>query len=149
MKGMLFVLAPVLVSGLTAQAQTAEFKNPPQLAKPNGYSHVVIVQGKLVFISGQVGLDSKGEMASDFAGQVKQAFLNVKTAIIAAGATPKQIVKLNYYVVGLNHERLLALRDGRDSLIDKEHPPASTLAGVQVLFRDDALIEIEAEAVLP
>lgn len=32
--------------------------------------------------------------------------------------------------------------------IDKEHPPASTLAGVQALFREDAMLEVEAVAVL-
>jgi 2-iminobutanoate/2-iminopropanoate deaminase len=44
---------------------------------------------------------------------------------------------------------LLALRDARDSFIDPQHPPASTLVGVQALFRDDLQIEIDAEAVLP
>jgi enamine deaminase RidA (YjgF/YER057c/UK114 family) len=85
----------------------------------------------------------------DFPAQAKQAFANLKTALAAAGATPKNIVKLNYYVVGLNHDKLLALRAIRDTFIDVNHPPASTLAGVQALFRDDAQIEIEAEAVIP
>jgi 2-iminobutanoate/2-iminopropanoate deaminase len=43
----------------------------------------------------------------------------------------------------------MALREARDSVIDKERLPASTLAGVQALFRDDVQIEIEAEAVIP
>lgn len=42
-------------------------------------------------------------------------------------------MKLNHYVVGLNPDRLLALREVRDRFIAKEHPPASTLAGVQAL----------------
>jgi 2-iminobutanoate/2-iminopropanoate deaminase len=41
------------------------------------------------------------------------------------------------------------LREGRDMLIDKQHPPASTLAGVQSLFRADVQVEIDAEAVIP
>jgi 2-iminobutanoate/2-iminopropanoate deaminase len=41
------------------------------------------------------------------------------------------------------------LREARDSVIDKEHPPASTLAGVQALFREDVQIEIDAEAAIP
>ena len=64
-------------------------------------------------------------------------------------ARPADLIKINYLVVGLNHEKLIALREARDSVIDKEHPPASTLAGVQALFRDDAQLEIEAEAVIP
>jgi 2-iminobutanoate/2-iminopropanoate deaminase len=133
-----------------AQAQSVEFKNPSELSKPNGYSHVVIVNhGRLVFVAGQVGIDKDGKIAGDFASQAKQAFANLKVALAAAGTRPADLIKINYYVVGLNHEKLLALREARDSVIDKEHPPASTLAGVQALFRDDVQIEIEAEAVIP
>jgi enamine deaminase RidA (YjgF/YER057c/UK114 family) len=140
----IFAIAPL------AHAQNATFKNPPELGKPNGYSHVVIVNhGKLVFVSGQVGFNNKGEIPSDFAAQAKQAFANIKSALTAAGATPADLVKLNYYVAGLNHDKLRAIREARDSIIDKQHPPASTLAGVQSLFRDDVQIEIDAEAVIP
>ena len=134
----------------SAHSQKAEFHNPPELAKPNGYTQVVVVnQGKLVFLSGQVGLDKDGKVAGDFAAQARQAFANIKTALAAVGGKPSDIVKLNYYVVGLNHEKLLALREARDSVIDKDHPPASTLAGVQALFREDVQVEIEAEALIP
>lgn len=148
----LIVAACCLALVTIASAQSTKFVNPPELGKPNGYTHVVIVNGgKLVFIAGQVALNEKGEIVGkdDFSAQAKQAFANMKAALAAAGATPKNIVKLNYYVVGLTHEKLLALRSVRDSFIDVSHPPASTLAGVQALFRDDAQIEIEAEAVIP
>jgi 2-iminobutanoate/2-iminopropanoate deaminase len=142
--------ACILMLTAAAQAQTAAFKNPPELSKPNGYTHVVVVNhGKIVFVSGQVGLNSKGEISPDFAAQAKQTFANIKAALAAAGATPANLVKLNYYVVGLNHDKLTAIREARDSIIDKQHPPASTLAGVESLFRDDVQIEIEAEAVIP
>ena len=88
-------------------------------------------------------------MADGFAAQAKQAFMNLKVALASVGAKPTDIVKINYLVVGLNHEKLVALREARDSIIDMVHPPASTLAGVEALFRDDAQIEIEAEAVIP
>jgi 2-iminobutanoate/2-iminopropanoate deaminase len=133
-----------------ARAQSVEFKNPSDLSKPNGYSHVVIVNhSRLIFISGQVGMDKDGKMASDFAAQAKQAFTNLKLALAAVGAKPSDLVKINYFVVGLSHDKLVALREARDGVIDKEHPPASTLAGVQALFREDVQVEIEAEAVIP
>jgi 2-iminobutanoate/2-iminopropanoate deaminase len=110
---------------------------------------VVVNHGKLVFVSGQVGLNSQGKISPDFAAQATQTFANIKTALAAAGAAPANLIKLNYYVVGLNHDKLTALREARDRIIDKQHPPASTLAGVQSLFRDDVQIEIEAEAVIP
>ncbi len=120
------------------KAQSVEFKNPSDLSKPNGYSHVVVVNhGRLIFISGQVGMDKDGKIVGDFAAQAKQAFANLKLALAAVGAKPSDLVKINYFVVGLNHDKLVALRDARDGVIDKEHPPASTLAGVQALFRED------------
>jgi enamine deaminase RidA (YjgF/YER057c/UK114 family) len=129
-----------------------QFSNPPELGTPNGYSHVAVVNsGKIVFISGQVGLNKQGEMVgkNDFRAQATQAFSNLKAALVASGAGFENVVKLNYYVVGLNHDKLLALRDVRDQFINKAHPPTSTLAGIQALFREDAQIEIEAVAVVP
>jgi 2-iminobutanoate/2-iminopropanoate deaminase len=150
MKCALSVLAACLFAVSAAHAQTAEFRNPPELAKPNGYSHVVIVnRGKLVLISGQTGLNSKGEISPDFAAQAKQAFANLKIALAAAGAKPADLVKLNFYIVDINHDKLAALREARDAVIDKQHPPASTLAGLQALFRPDVQVEIDAEAVIP
>ena len=131
-------------------AQSVEFRNPPELSKPNGYSHVVIVnRGRLILVAGQVGTDKDGKVAVDFSAQARQAFANLTVALAAAGAKPCDLVRVNYFVVGLNHEKLLALREARDSVIDKEHPPVSTLVGVQALFRDDVQIEIEAEAAIP
>jgi len=144
------ILLALFLFPLVATSQQVEFKNPPDISKPNGYTHVVIVNpGKLIFISGQVGMDKDGKISTDFTGQARQAFANLQAALAGAGAKPENLVKLNYYVVGLNHERLLAIREARDKFVNREHPPASTLAGVQALFRDDVQLEIEAEAVLP
>jgi 2-iminobutanoate/2-iminopropanoate deaminase len=149
-------LAAVLAVSLAAQEKQVKpnlnFENAPDLASPAGYTHAVVVSGgKMIFLSGQVGMNKQGEMIGkdDFRAQAAQVFANIKLALAAAGATPKDIVKLNYYVVGLNHDKLVALRDVRDQYVDKEHAPASTLAGVQTLFRDDAMLEVEAVAMIP
>jgi 2-iminobutanoate/2-iminopropanoate deaminase len=129
-----------------------QFVTAIDLAPAPGYSHAAIVSGgKTIFLSGQVGLNQAGQVVGkdDFRAQATQAFTNLKAVLAAAGARPENIVKLNYYVVGLNQDRLVALREVRDRFIDKERPPASTLAGVQALFRDDCLVEIEAVAVVP
>jgi 2-iminobutanoate/2-iminopropanoate deaminase len=152
-----FFLAAVFSSptvGQTAnsKSQPATFVNSPEISSPPGYTHAVVVNsGKLIFISGQVGLGKEGKMAGkdDFRAQAGQAFLNLRAALAAAGAKPEHLIKLNYYVVGLNREKLVALREVRDTFINKSKPPASTLAGVAALFREDAQIEIEAVAVIP
>jgi len=150
LKAIAGTLLPVgLVAGHLS-GQNVNYVNSPALSTPPGYSHAVVVEhGRIVYLSGQVGLNAKGEVAGDFRAQATQAFANLRAALAAAGGTPAELIKLNYYVVGLNHEKLVALREARDGFIDKAHPPASTLAGVQSLFREDCQIEIEGVAVLP
>jgi enamine deaminase RidA (YjgF/YER057c/UK114 family) len=149
---LLVVFGMVSAVAFAQSRPKVEFKNSPEISSPAGYSHAVAVNGgKMIFLSGQVGLNKQGEMVGkdDFRAQAAQVFVNLRAALAAAGASPKDVVKLNYYVVGLNHDRLVTLREVRDGFIDKEHLPASTLAGVQALFREDAMIEIEAVAVVP
>jgi len=151
----MFVAASLVLVG-SSLAQTAntpevEFKNSPDISSPAGYSHAVVVTGgKMIFLAGQVGLNKQGEMVGkdDFRAQAAQVFVNLKAALAAVGATPKDVVKMNYYVTGLNHDKLVAIREVRDQFIDKQHPPVSTLAGVQALFREDAMLEVEAVAVV-
>jgi enamine deaminase RidA (YjgF/YER057c/UK114 family) len=90
MRRAVFIIVSILFLGAVAPAQNLQFKNPPELAKPNGHSHVVIVNhGKLAFISGQVGLNSKGEISSDFAAQTKQAFANLKLRWLPPAPRPR------------------------------------------------------------
>jgi 2-iminobutanoate/2-iminopropanoate deaminase len=125
------------------------FINPPGIAKPTGYTHVVKASGTLVFIAGQVGLDPEGNIAGpgDFRQQTEQVFRNLDTALKAAGAEFKDVVKMNIYV--LDTSQLPVLREIRDRYVNTANPPASTLVAVGRLARPEFLVEIEAIAVLP
>ena len=139
-------------AGQTTKEQTKplpQFLNPAGLSKPNGYTHVVVVQpGTLVYVSGQVALNAGGEVVgkNDLRAQVTQVMENLKTALAAAGASLQDVVKLNYYVVNLNPEKLSTIREVRNKYISAEHPPASTLVGVTALAREEFLIEVEVVA---
>src|SRR5436190_20806361 len=81
-----------------------KFINPPTLATPRGYTHVVTAAGgKVVFIAGQVAWDVKGELVGkgDLRAQATQAYGNLKIALVEAGATWADIVKMNTYVENL------------------------------------------------
>lgn len=135
----------------TLSAQT-EFPKPDGLAPANGYSHVVIAKpGKLVFISGQVANDKQGKLVGkdDLKAQAVQVFENLKAALSAAGATFDDVVKITWYVKGYKTEYLPILREVRNSYVNKERPPASTLVGVAALFQDDYMLEVDAVAVVP
>jgi len=81
----------------------------------------------------------------DFRAQVKQVFENLKARLEEGGATFKDVVKLNYYLIDDSDRK--TFRETRDSYINLEHPPASTFVVVKRLAREDCLIEIEAIAV--
>lgn len=127
------------------------FINPPELAAPRGYTHVVTATpGKMVFIAGQVAFDSAGEIVGkgDLRAQATQAYTNLKAALTAAGATFADVVKMNTYVVNYKPADLPILREVRGQFFPQENPPASTLVGVQALALDGLLIEVEAVAVV-
>jgi enamine deaminase RidA (YjgF/YER057c/UK114 family) len=139
------------IGSTTLFAQT-EFLKPEGLAPANGYSHVVVTKpGKLVFISGQVANDKQGKLVGkeDLKAQAVQVFENLKAALSAAGATFDDVVKITWYVKGYKTEYLSTLREVRNSYVNKDKPPASTLVGVVALFQDDYLLEVDAVAVVP
>jgi enamine deaminase RidA (YjgF/YER057c/UK114 family) len=116
---------------------------------PAGYSHVVEVKGgRTLYIAGQIAVDKDGSLVGrgDFRAQVKQVFENLKSRLEEGGASFKDVVKLNYYLTDASD--LQALRDTRNSYINTENPPASTLVVVKQLVREEYLLEIEAVAVV-
>lgn len=121
----------------------------PGLPSPPGYSYAAFGTGDIVFFAGQVPLDARGEVVGrgDFAAQMRQTFANLSRALTEAGCRPETILKVSYFVVGLDHERLLALRAARDAFFPVGVKPASTLLGVAALFNPDILVEIEVVAV--
>jgi 2-iminobutanoate/2-iminopropanoate deaminase len=62
-----------------------------------------------------------------------------------AGASFSDVVKLNFYLTDASDIQIL--RDVRDSYVNREQPPASTLAIVKQLLRPELLIEVDAIAV--
>jgi enamine deaminase RidA (YjgF/YER057c/UK114 family) len=129
-----------------------EFLNPSTLSPTFGWTQVVTVTGgKTVYVSGQVGVNVRGEVVGkgDLRAQAEQTFENLKLALAAVGATFRDVVKTNLYVVSLKPEHVPVLREVRSRYINPEQPPASTLVGVAALVGADWLIEIEAVAVLP
>jgi len=118
---------------------------PDGMPPTNGYSHVAIAHGEVVFISGQVPVDADGEVVSaDPSAQVEQVFTNLRTALAAAGLDFSHVVKLTYYLVDLAD--LAVVREVRDRFIDVERPPASSLIQVAGLVSPAFRVEIDAVA---
>ncbi len=125
------------------------FINPPTMATPPGYTHVVEITGpgRTIYIAGQLGIALSGQMPADFKGQTVQAFENLKNALAAVGASFKDVVKINNYIVDIGNN-IATFRTVRDQYLNTAAPPASTAIGVPALARPGALFEIEAIASL-
>lgn len=148
----MFKAPVVLYCLLTAlPAQDIHHINPPQLSKSPAYSHAVTAKpGTIVWISGQIAANSKGEVVGkgDLKAQLDQAWANLKAALAASGATFADVVKLNTYIVDYKPSMREDVRAARLRFMGPGEPPAATLVGVQSLATDDWLVEIEATAVI-
>lgn len=122
------------------------FPRPGGSPPANGYSHAVAFSGRAVAISGQVPLDSNGQLVGkdDVEAQVRQVFTNLRTALNAAGAGFEQVVKLTYFLTDLDD--LATVRRVRDEFIATESPPASTLVQISGLIDPECRVEIDALA---
>jgi enamine deaminase RidA (YjgF/YER057c/UK114 family) len=127
------------------------FLNPKTISKPPGYTHVVEATGpnRLIYIAGQLGLDLDGKVVggNDVRAQFVQTFENVKAALAAAGASFRDVVKMNNYLTDLSH--LPIFREVRDLYVNTAAPPASTTIQISKLAREGAFLESEAIAILP
>jgi enamine deaminase RidA (YjgF/YER057c/UK114 family) len=125
------------------------FLNPPTIAPPRGYTHVVETTGpgRTIYVAGQLGLDPGGTMAEGFRAQTTQAFENVKAALAAVGADWSHVVKITSYFVDMGD--LPAYFEVRNTFVNTASPPASTAVQISQLARPGALFEVEAIAVVP
>ena len=130
--------------------QAVEYINPPALSKSPRFSQVVAIsQGRLIYISGQTALDRDGNLIGNgnFRAQTERVFQNLQNAVEAAGGSLKDIVKLNTYLTDLS--QIGVYREIRDRYIGPfSNRPASTTVQVRSLTREDAMIEVEAIAVV-
>ncbi|HET8597964.1 MAG TPA: Rid family detoxifying hydrolase [Castellaniella sp.] len=107
------------------------------------YSQAVAAQaGRLVFLSGQIGLEpGTGELVSEnFEGQVRQSFANMQAVIEAAGGTLDNIVKLTLFLTDLS--KFASANAIMAEIIPQPYPARSTI-GVASLPKG-AQFEVEA-----
>ncbi|KUI28026.1 enamine deaminase RidA [Mycobacterium sp. IS-1742] len=128
--------------------------NPEGLPAVDLYHQVSVSTGsKLVFLAGQVARDAAGAKVGegDLAAQVEQCYLNVATALAAAGATFDDVAKLTVYLVDWTPDKMPALADGVARAAAKlgiTATPPLTGIGVAALAEPDMLVEVEATAVI-
>lgn len=126
--------------------------NPDAVHPPVGnYSHAVRVETSdaiWIHVSGQVALDPAGNLVGvgDLRAQTRQVFENLRAILEANGATFADVVKTTTYLTTLDD--LAGMREVRGEYLPGE-PPASTAVRISALVLPEALIEVDAVAVVP
>jgi enamine deaminase RidA (YjgF/YER057c/UK114 family) len=124
---------------------------PDGWAPAKGYANGVLTADGTLYVGGQIGWEADQVFRThDFIGQMEQALRNIMAVLEAAGGGAEHLVRLTWYVtdkaeylrrqseVGQAYRRVL----GRNF-------PAMTMVVVAGLVEDEALLEIEATAVIP
>ncbi len=123
---------------------------PEGWAKARGYANGVLTPDGLLFVGGQIGWTAEQKFEThDFIGQMEQALRNIADVVTAAGGTVGDITRLTWYVTD-KKEYLARQREVGEVYrrVLGRHFPAMTMVVVSALVEDEALVEIEATAVL-
>jgi enamine deaminase RidA (YjgF/YER057c/UK114 family) len=124
---------------------------PPGWPRPKGYSNGISVSGRLIVTGGLVGWDETETFVSDtLHGQFEQALRNILAILAEDGAGPEHLVRMTCYVTDIDAYRssLKDIGEAWKTTIGR-HYPAMALVAVTALVEPEALIEIEATAVVP
>jgi 2-iminobutanoate/2-iminopropanoate deaminase len=121
---------------------------------------VIIDSGdaRLVYLSGRVATDDTAPTTEgrqrivgigDVKEQTRQVIRNLRSTLRQAGGDLDDIVRVRVYVVApMTREAFGQIHEARAEFFHKEHYPASTLVVVSALIRADALVEMDADAVI-
>ena len=119
--------------------------NAPDAPAPAGtYTQAVEITGatRTLFISGQVGVDAKGNVPEDVAAQAKLAWANLQAQLHAAGMNLDNVVKITTILTDLGN--MTETRRIRTEVMG-DRRPASTLI-VAGLANPAWKLEVEAIA---
>ena len=104
-----------------------------------------IQSGNLLFVSGQIPINpATGEISGDISEQTRRVLENLKSILLAAGATPTDVLKTTVFLKNLDDFNAMNAIYGEYFTLDA---PARSTIEVSRIPRG-ALVEIEAIAVI-
>ena len=123
---------------------------PEGWAAAKGYANGILAKDGTLYVGGQIGWTAEQRFEShDFIGQMDQALRNIMDVVTAAGGVAEDITRLTWYVT--DKAEYLARQSEVGAVyrtVLGRHFPAMTMVVVAGLVEDEALLEIEATAVI-
>jgi enamine deaminase RidA (YjgF/YER057c/UK114 family) len=123
--------------------------NPTTWQEKLGFAQGCRVDGaeRLLFVSGQVGVDEDGAAVGDgdFEAQTRQVFVNIGRVLEQAGMSFENVVQLGVFMTDMSELRTFSRV--RDEFVNTAAPPTSTAVGVTALARPELRVEVSAIAV--
>jgi enamine deaminase RidA (YjgF/YER057c/UK114 family) len=124
---------------------------PDGWPRPRGYANGISARGRQIHVAGQIGWNAQQRLVSDdFVEQATQAMRNIVEVLACDGATPEHLVRLTWYVTDRDQyiESGAALGAAYREIFGRVYPAMSAVQ-VCALMEEDALVEIEATAIVP
>ena len=123
---------------------------PKGWAPAKGYANGMLTEDGSLYIGGQIGWTADQVFeAHDFIGQMEQALRNIVDIVEAAGGEITDITRLTWFII--NKGEYLAKQREIGEVYRRvlgRHFPTMSMLVVAGLIEDDALLEIEATAVI-
>jgi len=130
---------------------TLRILHPDGWAAPKGYANGILATGRQLHVAGQIGWDAEQRMVpGGLVPQTRQVLENIVAVLASGGARPEHPVRLTWYLTDRAAYRAASKEIGAvyREVIGR-HYPAMTAVEVSALMEAEALVEIEATAVVP
>jgi len=109
-----------------------------------GYSRAVR-SGNIIAVTGTVGINADGSYPKSMYEQARRSLHIIRAAIEALGGKIEHVIRTRMFVTDISQWKEVAKAHAE---VFGEIRPATTMVQVAKLIDDEALIEIEADAVI-
>ena len=125
-----------------------EFLAPSGAIKPTGPWSLGVRAGDFVLVAGMRGIEpATNKLVDGDEARIRQAFLNMKTIVAAAGGTLRDAVRLVVYVTDMGRYRPLVNKIQEEIWGGPPYPPRS-IVEISRLNQDD-IVEVEGTFFCP